>query len=90
MKRRDIEQLPSVVGKRRRAIDWSRVVYITEHVDGTANLYFDHFILPGTRESFRDWLGTELPFDEAVRRWRVWKGEEDGGIIMAAMRKLRG
>lgn len=75
MKAKTIDVVSAGLGDGRNvAIDWSQVSYITEHENGTANVFFDYRIGPATLD-FRNWLGTGITFEEAVRRWRMFKGE---------------
>lgn len=53
----------------RRAIDWTRVVWIAETPDGKANLIMHE--RPDSNST--DWCVVDVSFDEAVERWTRWK-----------------
>lgn len=61
----DIEVLGST---HRRAVDWSKVRWISECLDGTSTICFDNKMENGVQ-----WLNVPVPFDDVVARWRRWK-----------------
>lgn len=83
MKRRNIGIIRGASNAQKDvAVDWSRVVAIIEHVDGTANLYFDY----RTGEppiDFRDWIGVGRSFQDVVDQWREWS--EDPSDLQRAV-----
>lgn len=71
-----------ILGTRRRAVDWSKVRWISECADGTSTICFDDKMENGVQ-----WLNVPMQFDDVVELWKRWK---KSGVDYDPTQKNRG